>query len=475
MLMSRLLMRRANRAAGFAYVTGHLVETLQHRLEEAGFDVGKIDGVYGSDTEKAVKVWQSEMDRDITGAITGEEWTALTAQEEPAVFERALQVTARFEGHGFRKAAGNFDGAWLTWGIIGFTLKHGEIQKIIKAADELDPAIVDVAFGELADELRTVMDKSARPQEQWADRISVGVNNYGIEPVWRDAFSRFGAHPEVQRLQIGRAHDKYWQRAEKDSDALGLKTDMGRALCFDIAVQNGGVSAEETVIFRERIARHGAFGSRERRETLAETISDTSLARWREDVLSRKMTLATGSGIVHGARFTTEDWGLTDFVEEKEVPPVTMPVMASDRESFENFFNALGMRHFRANEFLYLGDAHDDQDSPALGLNCLPPPELWPNIVPTARVLDELRARLDAPVILNSVYRAPAYNTAIGGVHDSQHMAFRAADLVVRSASAPSDWAAVLKQMRTEGVFHGGIGVYNTFVHLDTRGTNADW
>jgi hypothetical protein len=34
--------------------------------------------------------------------------------------------------------AGNFDNAWLTWGIIGFTLKHGEIQKIIKEVREIE-------------------------------------------------------------------------------------------------------------------------------------------------------------------------------------------------------------------------------------------------------------------------------------------------------------------------------------------------
>jgi uncharacterized protein YcbK (DUF882 family) len=90
-------------------------------------------------------------------------------------------------------------------------------------------------------------------------------------------------------------------------------------------------------------------------------------------------------------------------------------------------------------------------------------------------VLDELRSRLGSPVILNSVYRSPEYTEKIGGVSESQHMEFRAADFVVRSSSAPSDWAAVLKQMRAEGVFSGGIGVYNTFVHLDTRGENVDW
>ncbi|MBO8092258.1 MAG: chitosanase [Prosthecochloris sp.] len=471
--MSKILIRRANRSAGYSYVCGHLVEILQHSLQEKGFPVGRIDGVYGMDTEAAIKGWQSETGLAVSGAVTDDDWRTLTGQEPPEVFERALQITATFEGHGFRKAAGNFDGAWLTWGIIGYTLRHGEIQKIVKAADEVDPSIIDTSFGPLADTLREVMSKSSRYQEQWADRISVGVNKYGIEPPWRDAFSRFGSHSEVQRLQVKRARDKYWKRAEADSTELGLKSDLGRALCFDIAVQNGGVSSREASIFRERITRKGSFDEAVRREVLAETIADTSLSRWREDVLSRKMTLATGSGKVHGVRFSTGDWGLGDEVTREA--QVKVATVVPDRKGFEQFFNSLGLKHFKPEEFLCLGDAHHDVGSPAYGLNHIPPAELWPNIVPTAKVLDELRSRLGSPVILNSVYRSPEYNEKIGGVSESQHMEFRAADFVVRSSSAPSDWAAVLKQMRAEGVFSGGIGVYNTFVHLDTRGENVDW
>ena len=29
--------------------------------------------------------------------------------------------------------------------------------------------------------------------------------------------------------------------------------------------------------------------------------------------------------------------------------------------------------------------------------------------------------------------------------------------------------------MRSEGIFKGGIGRHKTFIHLDVRGSNADW
>jgi hypothetical protein len=49
-------------------------------------------------------------------------------QRVPAVFDRSLQLTAAFEGHGFTKLEGNFDGAGLTWGIIGFTWSNNQLQ-----------------------------------------------------------------------------------------------------------------------------------------------------------------------------------------------------------------------------------------------------------------------------------------------------------------------------------------------------------
>jgi len=34
---------------------------------------------------------------------------------------------------------------------------------------------------------------------------------------------------------------------------------------------------------------------------------------------------------------------------------------------------------------------------------------------------------------------------------------------------------AILRQLRNDSMFQGGIGLYANFVHVDTRGWNADW
>jgi len=40
-----------------------------------------------------------------------------------------------------------------------------------------------------------------------------------------------------------------------------------------------------------------------------------------------------------------------------------------------------------------------------------------------------------------------------------------------------SPWKAskIMKEYRTRGEFKGGIGIYRSFIHVDTRGENASW
>jgi len=156
------------------------------------------------------------------------------------------------------------------------------------------------------------------------------------------------------------------------------------------------------------------------------------------------------------------------------------PAVGGDYDSeFEAFIESLGLRFFKPYEFLVMGAAHSNPQSTARGLNKNPPRDLWRNIAHTAQVLDRLRGLMGAPIQTTSVYRSPAYNKKVGGAKHSQHLKFCAVDFIVKSQSGPAQWASVLRQLRSDGsrekMFKGGVGVYPSFVHVDTRGRNADW
>ncbi|HEX6862323.1 MAG TPA: D-Ala-D-Ala carboxypeptidase family metallohydrolase [Thermoanaerobaculia bacterium] len=174
---------------------------------------------------------------------------------------------------------------------------------------------------------------------------------------------------------------------------------------------------------------------------------------------------------------------------------------ATGRAKLEEFIEALDLKYFTAAELLI----HTDRP-----WNALPPSELWPNIAPTAKLLDEVREHFARPVVITSCYRAPDYNRRIGGAPLSQHQAFTAVDFAV-SGVPPKRVAAFLRGLREGGHwidlpehpkrmrlyapagpvpfaelptrasggpavrFAGGVAAYPSFTHLDTRGLNANW
>lgn len=86
-----------------------------------------------------------------------------------------------------------------------------------------------------------------------------------------------------------------------------------------------------------------------------------------------------------------------------------------------------------------------------------------------------MRKRLNAPITITSAFRTKEYNQAIGGARESTNTRFNVIDFTVFNGQTPFDWATTLNQIRSEGIFNGGIGICQNFIHLDSRGYYADW
>ena len=86
-------------------------------------------------------------------------------------------------------------------------------------------------------------------------------------------------------------------------------------------------------------------------------------------------------------------------------------------------------------------------------------------------LLEQIREAAGGAVAINSGYRSPAHNAAVGGVSSSQHLYGRAADIVVSGAS-PLLVGQIAEYYLDRW---GGIGVYNGFTHVDTRAIRSRW
>lgn len=266
------------------------------------------DGLFGGNTESAIKQFQKLNGLPVTGNIDVDLWPQLTGEALPTVEERALQLTAAIEGHGYTLAVGNFDGAGLTWGIIGFTVMAGQVQAILDTIATEHPGMIRATFVDLTKDLERLRKLPVKQQIAFLDSISIPPGKHRIADPWRIAFQRLGEMPEVQAIQRRFAFKRYMEPAKKTFRQLGLTTELGLALCFDIHVQNGSIKSSAMSV----ISASGARTESALRTVIANAVADQSREQFREDVRSRKMAIATGKGTVHGMRLDLANWGLED-------------------------------------------------------------------------------------------------------------------------------------------------------------------
>lgn len=113
-----------------------------------------------------------------------------------------------------------------------------------------------------------------------------------------------------------------------------------------------------------------------------------------------------------------------------------------------------------------------------------PPFYMAENIMPSLFYLNFLRVELGAPIIITSSYRSPAKNKAVGGSPNSMHLQNNAIDWQLKRpwADCYRDIAGEISKGLLPARFNKigkdihfqpdimGVGVYDTFMHLDTRG-----
>ena len=79
-------------------------------------------------------------------------------------------------------------------------------------------------------------------------------------------------------------------------------------------------------------------------------------------------------------------------------------------------------------------------------------------------ILETIRNHFNAPVIINSGYRTPSWNSKVNGTSNSYHCKGMAADIVVkgRSSREVAEYADKIMEQ-------GSVIRYTNFVHVDVR------
>lgn len=79
-------------------------------------------------------------------------------------------------------------------------------------------------------------------------------------------------------------------------------------------------------------------------------------------------------------------------------------------------------------------------------------------------VLEKIRNHFEAPVIINSGYRTPSWNSKVSGAPNSYHCKGMAADIVVKGHSSRE-----VSKFADSIMEQGGVIRYTNFTHIDVR------
>lgn len=81
-------------------------------------------------------------------------------------------------------------------------------------------------------------------------------------------------------------------------------------------------------------------------------------------------------------------------------------------------------------------------------------------------ILEDVRNHFNAPVIINSAYRTPEWNSRVGGAKNSYHIKGMAADIRVKDHSTREVAKYIAYELMPNW---GGVIRYTNFVHVDVR------
>ncbi len=298
---------------------GTKVKQIQTQLKKFGYYEGAIDGIYGSGTESAVKVFQRAEGLTVDGIVGPGTWQHLfeneeeqlsTILDEPLAY-RTLALTGSFETGKpppdcFGRVSGDFDGQGISFGALQWNLGQGTLQPMLKEMNEQQADEMQNIFGEHLPELRQMLETSQGEQIEWAQSIQ-DIDNYVLDEPWQGYFNRLGKCKSFQQLEVEAAR-KLYDEAVALAKNYNLSTERGVALMFDIKVQNGSISDFTKQLIQEEFAKlPEAEDEVARLCIIANLRSEASNPRWIEDVRTRKLTIATGRGTVHGIHYVLDE------------------------------------------------------------------------------------------------------------------------------------------------------------------------
>ncbi len=282
-------------------------------------------------------------------------WPSVVPDMQRDWFALALNVTGSFEGPlSWSVIANNFDDMGMSLGLLQQNFGTGSLQPMLLEMQKREPANFNASFStanlqslnamlknwqnaiKLNDldfdeslrehflffpddvnispldedsqevvaeggELRAMATSKNQVSVNWAIKTLYSGTDFKAD--WKSQFKNLAEKAYYRSLQVDRAAS-YHQRALDYFRHFNFFQVRFYLLMYDFVVQNGGFKETHLVQF-ENFRKNNPNASE---ETLARKLIDIRIvdvrAKYKADVMARKMTILTGKGTVHGRKRT---------------------------------------------------------------------------------------------------------------------------------------------------------------------------
>lgn len=296
---------------------GDDVERIQRALKAIGIYQGKSDGIFGPQTQAAVEKFQNEAGLKMNGVVGPDTWAKLFPTEGSSsktvtgdINTRCLALTGSFETgrlapECFAVSTGNFDGQGMSFGALQWNFGQGTLQPLLQEMLAEHYHVATTIFGDNLDQLHQGLSGGKDAIMSFA--ASIQDQRKKIIAPWSQMFKALGLTPEFQAIETKGAQT-YYSKAVKLCNDYGLCTLRGRALMFDICVQNGSIPDKVRELIMADFQNIPSSLSTEeiemsRMRSVANRRAEAANPKFIEDVRTRKLCIAEGKGIVHGIAY----------------------------------------------------------------------------------------------------------------------------------------------------------------------------
>lgn len=240
-------------------------------------------------------VWDKIKYNNSTGYVSDAYIQRYTAPTDDVV-NIARNISKQFEVGNSNQIAGNFDGQGLSLGYIQWCIGQGTLQPLLNRMDREYNAEMKSIFGSNYASIHSMILEAKENQLAWAKSINDSTNK--ISEPWYSQFVSLCNNQNFINIELDAEAYKVGQ-AMIICDRYNLKTVRSFSLAFDIAVQNGSISADASKVIDDALVQKPNMVEKDILKVIANAVADTSTNN-AEDIRVRKMAILNGTGTVHG-------------------------------------------------------------------------------------------------------------------------------------------------------------------------------